>query len=140
MYILYVYMSVCVGESVSDVEYLMIPPHPCIPLPLAPTGPTMNAYYQKFVDQKKVLVLDHISLLVGCAGSVWFFASLVESTANAPIREITSASSGASGGSGVSHNSHSFILGVLFVGIGDAAGAVVGSSYGKWRWSKHSGV
>ena len=84
-------------------------------------GPVVNTYCRKFVETQKTLVLDHMYLLVGCAGSAWYFASesMLKSRA--------------------SHNKLSFILGTLFVGIGDGAGALVGANYGRWKWRTNSG-
>lgn len=60
------------------------------------------------------LTKDHFSLLLGCGIPVWFHASI---------------------GSGGMESSVLPLMGCICVGLGDALSAIVGSNYGRIKWS-----
>jgi dolichol kinase len=74
----------------------------------------LTEFIGRFVDEREKdgLVLTHLYLLLGCAIPIW-----LEAVADQRDRDPLHAFSG-----------------VLLVGIGDAAAAVFGVSYGKFRW------
>ena len=92
------------------------------------TVSTTNAFTNTTTNVKKKqyggIIIDHMSLLLGCAGSVWYLGSLL----------CASASTSTSVGAGAVATPHAILLGCVFVGLGDAVGAVVGSACGRWYW------
>ena len=88
------------------------------------TVSTTNTFTNTTTNVKKKqhggIIIDHMSLLLGCAGSVWYLGSLL----------CVSGSVGA----GAVATPHAILLGCVFVGLGDAVGAVVGSACGRWYW------
>ncbi|KAI0309249.1 hypothetical protein OF83DRAFT_1089205 [Amylostereum chailletii] len=76
---------------------------------LYPLGAAVHVFMSEFLDHKDggTAILSHFYLLTGCAGSVWFEASL-------PLLQYT---------------------GILAVGVGDAVASVVGKRVGRHKWS-----
>lgn len=109
---------------------------------LAQAGQAMDHYMRMFVhgqngaDGSSHGAVDgvetaHISLLVGSASSIWFYAALCmrpsvtqKSLHTASSREWLLLSL-------LPH------LGLISIGIGDACAAIAGSLYGKRRWRSH---
>lgn len=61
---------------------------------------------------------DHFSLLLGCAIPTWYYASMATGFRSVLLP----------------------LMGCITVGLGDSASAIVGSNYGKTKWSpSHSG-
>lgn len=84
-------------------------------LSLPPFGQRVATFMKAFIDHRDAgrVVLTHSYLLLGCALPLWLSAF---------------SSSSESGSSALAANA-----GILALGIGDAMGAVVGSSYGRRR-------
>jgi len=86
---------------------------------LRPDLPTLQSFYLSFLDPTKdnpELILSHVFLILGCGMPLW-------------ISEWTG-----------DNESMEFLLsqwGILCLGIGDAAGAVIGSWYGKRQWGQN---
>lgn len=74
-----------------------------------PLGPWLDKYMRAYTDDRDdgIFILTHLYLLVGCACSVW----------------------ATHGGEGLAAYG-----GVLILGAGDAAAAIVGSQFGKHPW------
>ncbi|CAJ1953467.1 unnamed protein product [Cylindrotheca closterium] len=80
--------------------------------------PALQSFYLSFIDSRKdnpELIVSHMFLILGCAMPLWI--SEWEGTESVKLL--------------LSH------WGVLCLGIGDAAGAVVGTWYGKHRWGQN---
>ena len=83
----------------------------------------INQYFELFVTGSEAnaghaIILSHISLLMGCASSIWYSGIM-----DSPLVKMDEVSE---------------VLipfsGLLTVGIGDSAAAVVGSSIGRRKW------
>ena len=83
---------------------------------LQPWAGVIQRWFQPFLDSKDggFLVLSNIYLLAACSGVLWFHADLV--TAAGPRQHL------------------SLFAGVITVGVGDTAAAVIGSQFGRHRW------
>jgi dolichol kinase len=86
--------------------------------------PSVNAFYARYVDRDKQeredsVLVSHMALVVGCAAPLWIaeYCSSNDETLNSTVRTVLS------------------LWGVLCLGIGDAAGAVVGVYFGRHYWS-----
>jgi hypothetical protein len=103
-------------------------------------------------EDRPQLEISHITLLLGCAGPVWLFATLCTqrlrlgqySTGGMLVgtTAICEASGVAKEGAITSLSRGTTLLlsvlpyvGILTLGIGDAAAAVVGKLFGRLRWS-----
>ena len=77
---------------------------------MPPLGEWLHGFMRSYTDSRDegVAILTHLYLLVGCALPVWI----------CPAGEASLAP----------------FAGVLILGAGDAAGAIVGSTYGRARW------
>lgn len=81
--------------------------------------PTLQAFYLSFIDRTKdnpELIVSHMFLILGCALPLWISEYVGET--GAAILLLSQ-------------------WGILCLGIGDAAGAVIGSWYGKHQWGKN---
>jgi dolichol kinase len=84
----------------------------------------INHYFEQFLGGHEsnvghVIVLSHISLLVGCACPVWF-ATLIGNEACGLTELLLS------------------FTGLITVGVGDSAAAIIGSIIGRRRWGGSS--
>jgi len=79
---------------------------------IPPLGARIESVFERFRDEKDIgfLTLTHIYLLIGCSLPLWLTPS--QSTGNTLL----------------------IASGVITVGFGDTAAAVVGSLYGRHRW------
>jgi hypothetical protein len=108
-----------------------------------PAGSTVRTSVEHFMRQFLVsassksdirnnVEWSHTSLLLGCAGPVWLFASLISN------RHTDCASGIANPGAFAGAIEVAICLlpfaGLLTLGVGDAAAAVVGKLYGRYRW------
>jgi dolichol kinase len=83
----------------------------------------INYYYSKFLDNRdkgNAFILSHIYLLTGCVITFWLSCTLInnDSIYLMFLKQI------------ISH------MGWLSVGIGDSAGAIIGTLYGKNKWKE----
>jgi len=108
----------------------------------AQAGQAINRYMRLFVHGRNSadgspagidgLETAHISLLVGSASSIWFYAALC-------LRPLLSLRVPQHTASGREWLLLSLLphLGLISIGIGDACAAVAGSLYGQRRWRFH---
>ncbi len=83
---------------------------------------TVRSYYKLFLDHNDCqdLAVTHIALLFGCALPLWLTDGTGATTCSPfPLNGPSLSSSG-----------------ILVLGIGDSASALIGSTYGRWRWIK----
>ena len=81
-------------------------------------GLGLNAFFETFFDEKDQCAVEgsfvviHVALVVGCAIPLWL------------------------GRSAIDRQMHSIIpfMGIISLGVGDAAGAIIGSFFGQRRW------
>jgi hypothetical protein len=99
-------------------------------------------------DTRPKVEISHISLLLGCAGPVWVYAAvraqLLQQSCNAQhalqaadetsVHEASAARASSELGRALLLSLLPYI-GILTLGVGDAAAAVVGKLYGRLRWS-----
>lgn len=81
--------------------------------------PALQSFYLSFIDPTKdnpELILSHIFLILGCAIPLW----IAEWTSTTEVTKSLLSQ-----------------WGILCLGIGDAAGAVIGSMYGKRHWGQN---
>lgn len=81
----------------------------------------INSYYSQFIDDRdkgNFFILSHIYLLIGCVISFWLSCTFINNDSIYLIflKNI------------ISH------MGWLSVGIGDSAGAIIGTLYGNNKW------
>ncbi len=83
-------------------------------------GAALHKYMVQFTDVRDngALILTHVYLLIGCASPLWYLvaARAAGATFSPKVRLIIAAG------------------GILSVGIGDSAAAVVGTLHGRIRW------
>lgn len=90
---------------------------------------SFDQFFQTFFDEKDLgakeggFVVTHIALIVGCAIPLWFQHYYLSMN-----KDASSLSS-----SSLIHILMPY-LGIITLGVGDAAGAIYGSFYGKMRW------
>jgi dolichol kinase len=87
--------------------------------------PALNAFYAQYVDRGKQerddsLLVSHMALVVGCAVPLW----IAEYCSSSNERALSSTA-----------RAFLSLWGVLCLGVGDAAGAVVGVCLGRHCWS-----
>jgi len=88
----------------------------------------LHTFYSSFLDEKedtKGFLFTHVSLVFGCAMPLWIQKGAFES-----LR--------IHGSSSILWNEILPYIGILCLGVGDAFGAIVGTLYGRTRWSNHS--
>jgi len=80
-----------------------------------PFGTWLHSYMHTYTDSRDegVVIMTHMYLLIGCTAPLWFFYN---SSINPALAKICSFS------------------GLVVLGAADAAGAMVGSSVGRFRW------
>jgi dolichol kinase len=86
---------------------------------LRPDIPFLQSFYLNFVDPAKdnpALIVSHMFLILGCAGPLWIAEWVFDDSLQYPLLSQ---------------------WGVLCLGVGDAAGAVVGSFFGRHRWGQN---
>lgn len=85
--------------------------------------PWLNAFYKTYLDSSKdesedSTVVSHVGLVLGCAVPLWLHQWLGERyTEDDTILPL---------------------IGVWTLGIGDAMGAVVGKTFGRWKWGQQN--
>jgi dolichol kinase len=91
--------------------------------------PCVNMFYQKYLDTAKgegesseQIVVSHLALILGCAAPLWVAECVGLGNENQSFRLVTS------------------LWGVITLGIGDAMGAVIGTSCGRLRWGHNRTV
>ena len=89
--------------------------------------PFIQRFYATYLDTAKgegagkSMVISHLALIVGCAAPLW-------------LTEIIVGNSYSNNDNNYSMNVLTALWGVLTLGVGDAMGAVVGTTVGRIRW------
>jgi len=105
---------------------------------------SLNDFFQTFFDEKDLgakdggFVFTHVALIIGCALPLWFEQYYCCTTCTYDTYDTTIMEA-VEDRNGTMHDRNSAIrllpyLGILTLGIGDAAGAIFGSFFGRSRW------
>ena len=85
--------------------------------------PLLQSFYMAFIDDRKdgsgKVIVSHIFLIIGCAAPLWlteFVSSTTESSPSSLSLRLVAE------------------FGVLCIGVGDAMGAVICKSIGRYKW------
>ncbi len=107
------FLSIAIGVALGLVILLEFLPTAMVPM--------VRSYYSTFLDHNdsNELAVTHIALLLGCALPLWLTNGAGATTCSPfPLNGPFLSASG-----------------ILVLGIGDSAAAVVGSIYGQWNWT-----
>lgn len=93
---------------------------------------TTNQFFETFFDEKDQyaaegsFVVTHLALILGCAMPLWMYQVMVYGSASTSMTEQDSKNDGI--------DCLVPFLGIIVLGVGDAAGALCGSMFGKRQW------
>jgi len=101
-------------------------------------GLSVNDFYAAYFDEKDVsgkkggFVVTHAALVCGCAAPLWLREILIQPPCHQCLHEMNASFE-------VSRRDEIFdrllpLVGVLALGVGDAAGALIGIFFGKTKW------
>ena len=93
----------------------------------------MNEFYASFLDEKEnkdQFILTHVGLVSGCALPLWLHQSIFALDSNLFLDRIMF----------VTKMEYTLLpfVGIISLGVGDAAGAIIGTLFGRTLWSKQS--
>ncbi len=108
------FLSFAIGVAIGFVILLEFLPDIMVP--------RVRLYYKSFLDHNdsQKLAITHITLLFGCAIPLW----LTEGTGATACSPLPL------------HAPFLSASGILVLGIGDSVSALIGSTYGRWRWTR----
>ena len=93
---------------------------------------TTNQFFETFFDEKDLcavegsFVVTHLALILGCAMPLWMYQVMIYGPASTSMTKQDSNKDGI--------DCLVPFLGIIVLGIGDAAGALCGSMFGKIQW------
>ncbi len=108
------FLSFAIGVAIGFVILLEFLPDVMVSM--------VRSYYKSFLDHNdsQKLAVTHIALLFGCVIPLWLTEG-AGATACSPFPL---------------HGPFLSASGILVLGIGDSVSALIGSTYGRWRWTR----